>query len=553
MESSVKNTCPRHEGLAITGKCMKCGAEICSECRSSFGYFCSAECLESSRGNIDHAEKEKRRLEEQSIGRTIRIVKSFLLCAMVVIVIGLGWGTWKFFLDPSGKPVWRFEKSMVSNNFFVVSENEKETIIKTLDELITISSRDGKELGTLKCPALNDYTIHVKTLDGSLITRNKNSVAKFDLKGVRLWERSFGDKEIVHIAAVEKGILVYALKQTVDYEDPKFEPTAEDKMIFLDFDNKVLWEKEFNVYPGICEIASGENILAYVDSTFKDKKYSSHLKTADVLTGDEKWKINMEKTACGSLTIINDTVIFSDGKNLNAVSSDGKTKLWKVKADSYIGGENISFSDGFIFITSYNSLTCISTTENKILWEKKLENPADHKFADGKIYISLSKGIEKEVAPSTEHEVKPPPGFNQLDDDMNPFKKSDKEKGPSKKTVYEPYLACFDAATGNELWRTEKVSGVIVAQSGKLVVIRDTAKENFMDLANMTMIYQLNPGSGKIIFERWGKIPVTAPFNIIGRQLIGVEYEKAQDLITKLTTGNSKFEQYNGIVSFRLR
>jgi len=136
---------------------------------------------------------------------------------------------------------------------------------------------------------------------------------------------------------------------------------------------------------------------------------------------------------------------------------------------------------------------------------------------------------------------------------MNPFKKSDKEKGPTKRTVYEPYLACFDAATGNELWRQEKVSGAIVAQAGKLLVIRDTAKENFMDLANMIMIYQLNPSSGKIIFEKWGKIPVTAPFKIIGKQLIGIEYEKAQDLVTRLSSGDSGFEPYNGIVSFRLR
>lgn len=552
MENAVKRTCPNHEGVPVTGNCLKCGTEICSECRSSFGYFCSAECLEASREDIDRREKEKGRIEEQSICRTIKIVKSFFFCLLATAIIACGWVAWKYFLDPAGEPAWQFKKTMNSNNFFIVSENKDEIIIKSNDELITISSNDGKVLATVKSPILNDYTDHVKTLDEAFIGKNKNSVAKFDFKGERIWERSFGDKEITKITAGDKGILVYAVKQTDDSENPKFEPHAEDVMMSLDFDNKILWKKEFNAYPGIDEIASGEKILAYVETSFKDKKYSSYLKVADMSTGDENWKINLEKTSCEWLIIINDAVIFSDGKNISGVSSDGKTKLWKVKAKSYIRDKDVSFSDGFILIISDDFLICISSTENKVLWEKKLENPADHKLVGGKIFISLSKGVEKEVAARKE-EMKLPPGFDQLGDDINPFKKPNKGNGPTKKTVYEPYLACFDAATGNELWRREKVSGTIVAQSGKLVVVRDTSKENFMDMAQMIMIYQMDPDSGQIIFEKWQDIPVTGPFEIIGKQLIGVEYEKSQDLITQLSSGGSGFEQYNGLTAFKLK
>ena len=108
-QSAAAANCPRHEDQPTIGNCIKCGKPICRECRSEFGYFCSAECREQSRGEIDRTAQAERAETMASAGRLFVLVKRILLLVLAVILVGIGWGVWKTWMRPAGKLAWRVD------------------------------------------------------------------------------------------------------------------------------------------------------------------------------------------------------------------------------------------------------------------------------------------------------------------------------------------------------------------------------------------------------------------------------------------------------------
>ncbi len=550
MKTPVENgTCERHEGMPLSAECLKCGKKICSECRREFGYFCSVECLNASRQSVDRSEIEQRRQDEGSMNKILAFVKIAMALAAFALIFYAAWLVWKNFLDPAGSIAWQMSMPIKSDNFFILSESDKSCLFKSGDEFVSFDPSNGVQTSKKSVPELGRFDILLKkTKDGFFASNGENSIAFFAIDGGLKWEKRFDGMEISKAAAHESGAIAL-VRRKIDYDTvTEALKLPSPKLVSLDESGKILWEKDSDGFPETLSAGGGIYILS--SFTAKGDDMSALLKAGDLKTGKDKWQIALGDSFCPYAEIFDECVIFADGNSLNAVSSDGKSKLWKVPAESFYE-DQISRNGDFILIRTDDGILCASIPEKKLLWEKKLDDVENIACDAMRVFAVVTTSSQKEIE-SMPKGASMPKGFEQLDDDINPLKQN-KNASKRLKTVYDSELICYDVKSGTELWKKKKLYGEMALGEGKLAIVREPSRESLMGSSSVVMIHQIDPKSGKELFVRRSNVKIAPPMLILSGKLIGMELEKEADLVTRLSCGGNECITYPGIAAFRLK
>lgn len=551
MNENLTNTCPRHDSLPVIGNCINCGKAICRECRSEFGYFCSGECLAASRGGFAIEEKEEFQRDMETAARTISIVKKVLGVAAIIFAVGIGWFVWKVFLDPAGKLSWRWEYKASSDDFFILRHDETMIVLKSGDSIITVNPKRGKEISRITKEEFLKYNKLIKILPEGALFTSQDSAVVIGFDGNILWEKKF-DANVTHASAGESQVLIVRQIEEPQKENEEF-PLFRTIFVAADIaDGKILWEKESKDFASTVNIGSGSKSFAYTSSgQMADGKYVCILKVVDLKTGKERWQTKLDSFLSWGPKIINEMVIFLSGNNFAAVSEDGRRKLWNFPMKGFFSDEQMKIYGSLLIINGSESFVCIDLQQQKILWQKKIGLfPESFEYASGRIFLTGT--TEEEAAGGAEEEVKLPPSFEQIKD--HDFLQEGSGDALKKKKKLKGILLCLDAETGNELWRKENVRGEVVADSERLIVVTDMARCYFSVLTigdKETIVLQLNPKTGKEICKHKSRLATIGPYMIIGRKLVGVEYEAPEGGITSLSCIPG--EKYLSLAGFNLK
>lgn len=532
MNDSQNIICQRHDGVPCIAKCIGCGKPICRDCRLEFGYFCSEKCRDASEQTIDHREKERIRNDEQSVSKIITFAKVFFSSVVILIVFLVAWFVWKIVFDPTGKIAWewKLQQNAKPEDVCILAKNDEKITFKSGQAIVFVHPDTGKEIGRESNPELNNLNVFLGTTDSGYFFRGKNSIALVGTEGKIKWSRDFADKDILAAAAGKIGILVcIAKKYSEDFsENQKLgEKDFLGELFSIDPNNTVRFGKKINFMTALSGITLGEKIFTYFQDSYEKGKLERCLKGVDFQSGRELWQIKLSNDTYSIVKAVNGQILFTNGGSLCAVSEDGKNKLWTVPVKGIYNNEQIKlFDKTIVFPDSSDGMTCVDTSENKVLWSKKELKPDELQYLDGKMFMISS--IEQAAASSQNNvseESKPPVNIDRLNE-KELLKEFTSGTGRKGKIKVERKIKCIDAKTGEILWEQKIFGGEPVVGNGKLIVVRDTAKEAVVDLAGQTILLQLNPENGKRIFESANKMGFQEPYVIINRKLIGIQYER---------------------------
>ncbi|OGV72852.1 MAG: hypothetical protein A3K19_16845 [Lentisphaerae bacterium RIFOXYB12_FULL_65_16] len=145
-------TCEQHPDQTAAAQCGACGKFICRDCIKQFGYYCSAACLESSRGSVSAKAKEDTQKARLDLQRAAKIGKLIVLGMCLMFALGAFWLVWKFFLDPSGKICWQWQNDAPLESMAILASNDKEITVLAKDKVVVLDPKKGTLIRSFEVP-----------------------------------------------------------------------------------------------------------------------------------------------------------------------------------------------------------------------------------------------------------------------------------------------------------------------------------------------------------------------------------------------------------------
>jgi outer membrane protein assembly factor BamB len=531
--TDTEPTCRRHEGEPLIGKCVKCGTPICRECRGEFGYFCSPECLNRSRGEIDHAARAESAREIAGANRLIGVIKLVFLGIALLALAGIGYGLWRAWLRPAGKLVWQAQCSCSFSQLQWLAGPDRTAVLRSGGRLARIAP-DGIAPGT-DDPELAQCGPPLSILpDGALYAAGGTLLRIAD--GTVAWRHAFAG-EIAAVAVADAAVVV-AWQVPVPFSDADEESFA----AFLKprpahlagmsiADGKILWEKELKDTFGIQHLAAagGQYLCSFQQQAEGEEGQEGIFRAGEAATGKDRWQVKTSGFSYGlPPRIAGDTVLFhADGK-LVALSADGRTRRWELAAPDLFDPGQVEVAGDAIFLSLGERFVCISLPDGKIRWEREVPFLCEtFTVAEDRLYLLTA---EQKSAGETPAPAALPPAMDELEDMKDINSLIQRSAGAQASGRMESVLLALDAATGEERWRCVKLRGDVVAAEGQVFMVTDSARHygGLLILGGgpaTTTVRSLDPRSGRELFARSHPFSMTGPYRILGGNLLGVIYD----------------------------
>ena len=551
----MAETCKRHEGLGVIGKCQVCGVGICRECREEFGYFCSKDCLRKSSSSVDPVAKlnTQRKLEDG-----FRFERLLGLCFKIaggLALLGIGFLIWSFFLSPYGKLAWRWD-GKVSTEAFIRFDAPGERLLLLSGPYATVfDAAKGKPVAGAQGESIEKLDKFSGLLSGGAVLYGHSCVGIMAQDATLLWFKEFKEQNVKAIALGGDSVIV-ALDKDFSHLDAK--RPLEDLSSLLAIsgkDGSILWTRQIPKDEIILSLCAANGRFAYSGFTVEKEQYKNFLKVCDSATGEPAWQIKLNTRTTAAPFFAGDAIVFSNGDSMNAVSVDGSNKLWSVKSRPHSFMEDYKkISGSFLVFLGDTGLVCVDLKEQRILWKKDFGFSFSSFHLDSGRLIAL--GYQRDAAPIIQDDEKKPSTMEDLKDAemtsvgvMNKMAKGFKKESPS--------LLAIDLKTGVALWRHEHAVGRLVCGSGRAALVVDTAKDLMISMIGGSQkgdicVTQIDLSSGKKSAEGSDSIGLTEPFAIFGSNLVGVIYDREVSG-PGLGMGKVPLPRYLGLAAFKLK
>lgn len=555
----MKETCKRHEGIAVIGKCLACGEPLCRECRDEFGYFCSRECLEKSRSSVDPESKAKTKLNVEKGMRLERILGLSFKIAGGLLLLGIAIVIWSVFLSPYGKLSWSWKGEVSPAREFIRLDAKGGRILLFNGPFATILDTAK---GQPKAGAKGEELQRLEHFDGRIgsatLLHGDSCAGLLDDDCALLWFKDFKGRHVLSVAGDQAHVIILLAKDYGDKDDEadaKSEKEPAGAILCIRADNgATVWTRPLPPGESASHLCAADGRFAYLANAVEKNEYVSLLKVCDSATGEAKWQVRLKGHSYTPPLFAGEALIFTNGGTLNAVSADGSAKLWSVKLgeNGFIGESSLKPSGGKLVFPSSKGIACADVKERKIDWERSLDCDIGDLIADnGRVFIL---GCTKAPAVAPEQE-KPSTMEDLKDSELTPAGLMGKAVQGFKKNTQ--ILMALDVNNGNELWRKEGITGRLVCGDGKVALMVDTAKDLMISVISGSMkgetgITQLSASSGKQIASGTDKTGLTSPLMICGDKLVGVVYDREGPACV-LGMGKTPPIRHLGLAAFKLK
>lgn len=534
--SRPESTCERHEDEPLIGKCVQCGTPICRECRAEFGYFCSAECLNRSRGEIDRTAQAESAREMAGANRLLSVLKKVFLGLALVALAGIGYGVWRAWLRPVGKLAWQTECTCALSQLQWLAGSDRTAVLRSGGRLAQVAAVAPGITASMDDATLAQCGEPLVVLpDGALFAAGGTLLRVVD--GAVAWRRDFAG-EIVAAAAADNAVVV-AWQTPM----PSGDIDEEDYAAFLKprpahlagasiDDGKILWEKELKDTFGIQHLtaAGGQYLCSFQQVAEGERELASIFRMGESATGKDRWQVKTPGFSFGlAPRMAGDLVLFHANGKLVALGADGRTRRWETPAPDLFADGQMEVAGDSIFLSLSERFVGISMVDGSIRWERQI--PAlseDFTVAGDTIYLVAMEEKPKDDAPAPPTAL--PPAMDDLENMKDIHSLIQRSAGAQASGRMESVLLALDAATGVERWRRAKLRGDVVAAEGQLFMVTDGARHygGLLILGGgpaTTTVRGLDPRSGRELFARSHPFSMTGPYRILDGNLLGVIYD----------------------------
>jgi len=600
----------------VSAACTTCGKPICRECTKEFGYYCSAECREESKGQVTEEQKQSREEAEKALETAAKAGKIITICIVVGLVLGAAWLVWKLFLDPSGKIAWQWNRQVDLYAMRILDANQDRVILIADNEVVTLDSDKGTVLSSF--PLKQDET---EDDDGNWrlrALRARFSLAG-DASGLHVLEKGFyqlgpdtlerlgPDGNAVFAKEYEEGGIAgfvvspdqahafYVATTPVDLDVAKEARTtlAAAEKEFKEALKEQGWAEDEAPRDTPKMAAARKKIQAAMEDLAQVKR---HITALDFASGAERWtkklrnEVQLPKVAAGNNHLYGLFLTQNEEEGASTVlcalkASDGK-RHWQVKLPALPAwGPHVA--EGLLLFELLDELHVLTEDgKEKYVIDVPERASGNHVVEDGLLLVlgrgavfchdlqtgdklwdlamSFSRdrlvvGRKRIFAGGyveeklAKKDLKLPPAYKELGK-MKEL--SGVVKQATTRTV--PVVLGLDRKTGAELWRRRNVFGRIMGDDKRLIAVADTANTSFINMATgakgVTVIRQLNVRNGKNLYERHSEIGFNSPV-LAGKRVVGVAYErqKTAGTLNPFGGGDSDKVKTQGIAAFVVR
>ncbi len=551
-------TCERHEGNGIVGKCSVCGKGTCRECREEFGYFCSQECLERSRGSVDSGEKERTRQRLEQGLKLDRILSLSFKVAGALLLLCIAYFAWSLFLSPYGKLAWSWNGEISEKGFFRLDPKGSKLLILKGPFATVFDAAKGVPVAGAKGDEIQRLDSFSGRLGSSSLLHGDSCFGLLtddcaftwfkDLKGQRLVSLAFDQERVV--ALLSKG---YAVDD--EAKDAK-EPSQPLSLLCLRAsDGSLVWSRPLPSGESATGLCAADGRFAYSAAAIENGEYAQFLKVCSLASGEPQWQVKLKGHSYLPPFFAEESLVFASSGFLNAVASDGSGKLWSLKLGEgvFLSESSMKLSGSKLLVQTSKGLACVDLKGRKVAWERSLDCNVWDLHVDGGKAFMLGSIRESPSRPSSEEK---PATLEELkDSELTPAGLMGKAANGFKSNAQT--LMALDIKDGKELWRKEKAVGRLVCGDGRLALLVDTAKDLMISAIGGSLkgemgVTQLSPSSGEKIASGSDKAGLGEPFAICGDKLIGVAYDRDSS-VCALGMGKAPPIRILGLAAFKLK
>lgn len=564
--STHDEVCEQHDGAVAVAHCTACGKPICRECTNAFGYFCSAACLEDSRGHVSPVDRQRQVRESAELERAAWIGKLMGVIILVALLIGIGFLTWKFFLDPAGKICWTWERTGSLYAFSVLSGDADVVLVRAADQIVTLETAKGRATGTIVPQKDQKGRTEIEPVEDGFLLMSANMVARYDHDGTERFKRT-SDWERLLACQSPDGTRQFLCMGS---PRPKLSPAERLKpraslpprkvvLSCLDLDSgKSLWSVHLGERERIGEIAASADLCFALHESWTER-YEVHavLRAYDADSGKPRWEASLPASPTWGPVAAGDLVLIQLNDTFHAFSSAGRA-VWTREMPTTISGKRLL--DEALLINTANGTQLLESATGNRRWQSPGSLVLDSISAqdDRLLAIGFIAGAEDAEEADAEESPGPFPGSLEKNKDLLSDMGIDLGK-MSGSSAPLPSLVCIDAGTGRLRWQVPKVYGDLCSDGERLVLVMDTARTSILEKVSggkgVLVLRQYDPGNGKMLYSRTSDVGLRNP-RICGNRLVGIWYERTErpSLMSGFSSGiDISPPKALGVVAFRLR
>ncbi len=519
--------CSQHPHERAFGQCSSCGRDICSICRSTYGYFCSEACKQQLQEQTEQLavpeEQAAYDAVERRVERSTRIVTRFILPAAIAVVAGII--IFKV-TSRAGKQVWEFRPdedrpmsamTVSRDSLYVGCEDATLYALDKASGDVRWRFKAHGELSQAR-PAvvepgvciIRDETgfYGVNTADGSVAWKQP-------LAGKVRQQPVVRDGRVYYVEDFYKEVTEKELQGSngFDYRDILFPDASSGeagaKMLVrtasalyaLDgAGGKELWARALEMRPAVGHLAAAGDLICLSMQGMEDGKQQHRLLALDSATGKGRWELRLESDQFSPTLVLptEQGILLASAKRIYLVSEQGQevwrhpreTALW----EPVVAGGKVYCRD------SANRLTALDLETGKQVWSVEAGDIISDPVV-GEELVFVSGFIEKKLDEKETKEIKLPehrtPGLdpNELIGQLN----SQLESG----VKLVPVIHALDEKTGDTVWTCENAGGKVLYSEGKLFVIASTGFFSLLDLdvTHFNRITALDARRGKLLWK----------------------------------------------------
>jgi outer membrane protein assembly factor BamB len=561
--SQEKPHCDQHPENESSTQCPICGKHICRVCIASFGYYCSAECLNSSRSAVTSEEQYERLREERSDALAARVGKTLIFLIVLAALGGLGFLGWKFLLDPTGKLVWH--QDVGAQSLDIVETGPANVWVQADLELLNIEAAKGAIVNRIDIAraASGGYRTIKAFKDFFIIISNDNRVSRITNNGVEIFsERVSGNIQFFSFdGTIYLFMLIYGGGGTAAELARGLQPRPSLACMSIR-DGSILWSKPIKHGLRVEGLTSMRNTMFTVTAKINRRaaRQQQLLFALEGNSGRTLWSASLPDEVTWGPEAQAGSLLLALPGFLYAFTPGGEQK-WVVNLPE--GPDPVLVRD-MIFVPAANGgSSLLSHANGRVKWTVKAPIFTESQITPSPKRVVLATAIPKKGAAAASDASSSPsapgmPGSGELESVLQDLGMSLGGLAGDKSV---PTVLCLDRETGKEIWRRQPIYGRLVGNQFRLTVCQDTSESSMLEMMaggkGLTIIRQLAAHRDGTVMLRVEADVRFGDTVLVGNRLVTVAYERVHQVgamhMDPLQTAPPPEPKLLGIQAYKLK
>lgn len=552
-------------------KCRQCGKPMCRDCERNLGPYCSSDCLAASQAKQGAKSKRPVPVDQmaEAGGKVIRLVKLAARIAVVVVVLLGAWLAYHWWLHPYAKVKWlhRAAASSPHANRLLVAD-ERQVVAEVGGEFLAVNPASGALLWRADTGRANWRSVQY-TSEGLFLFCEDEIQRRGTDGGERTRYQSKSPLRLVvandaYAVVIEGKYIPYAkwLKAKIDAgeikrfsarEDSEYDamdgadklPPVWENVALAAIDlatSKAGWRTPITPDETVEQFVLGEDCGVGIIAKKTGKELKFRLVARKLATGEALFQKDLKAPPLWGPVIENGQIVLSTLKQTfyldltgrvvkteNQVRGEpagaGRQAVIKVQAGRDAAAAADDDEDGAgpgdrALVPTELGFAYVDPATGKQQWSFELSGGTTHYGGNGRyVFATGHATVEGGKGEGMAHITK-----------LMGSEGSEAAYVASAGSVADFVFVGMDRQSGKHLWQRDQVTGQIVCNDQRLLVLQDTAQTSVMVRSaggrGALTIHQLDARTGRLYYSRTLKDLALREERLVGNRLIALAFDR---------------------------